>query len=328
MGELVILPLQPSPDTEEVHQFLVTMSGLNMSMPTSEGDEEVLYVTDSSALALLDTGASVTLLPPEMLDGIMTNLNVTNHIELGPIVPCELGTQNISLTFNFAGPEGPTVSVPLSAMISSTAEDIAFNFEDGSSVCIFDGIQASEAEFAVLGDTFLRSAYVVYNIEGSTVAIAQANPEPAESAPQEITEADAIPGATFTAEGVPLGTPAMDYEPETLPLGSGDTDVAYPTAPPATVEDEEVAASSGGVASQTGELSMPSSSSGGASLVTSFTSRSSAAGNATARSTSTSRASSSNGHAPVRPSTPLVALVAVGTIAMVVAVSSSLLMFR
>ena len=47
--------------------------------------------------------------------------------------------------------------------------------QDGNGVCLF-GIQSdSQSEYYILfGDTFLRNAYVVYDLEDSVIGIAQA----------------------------------------------------------------------------------------------------------------------------------------------------------
>ena len=46
-------------------------------------------------------------------------------------------------------------------------------FDDGTPACGV-GITAQDQDFLVLGDVFLRSTYVVYNLESRTVALARA----------------------------------------------------------------------------------------------------------------------------------------------------------
>lgn len=67
---------------------------------------------------------------------------------------------------------------------------------DGSRACLF-GLSPSGNGVNVLGDTFLRSAYVVYDINNNQISMAQSNFDPKGSDVIEIGSGkDAVPGAT------------------------------------------------------------------------------------------------------------------------------------
>ena len=63
------------------------------------------------------------------------------------------------------------------------------------------GLQGAGDNPILFGDTFLRSAYVVYNIDGEEVGIAQTKFNVTETDIKQITAVSNLPGATSTASG-------------------------------------------------------------------------------------------------------------------------------
>jgi hypothetical protein len=68
-----------------------------------------------------------------------------------------------TVDFFFSGVE---IKVPYNEFIvNPTATDGSFfQYNDGTKVCMIGAIPGSSNQVAVLGDTFLRSAYVVYDL--------------------------------------------------------------------------------------------------------------------------------------------------------------------
>jgi hypothetical protein len=91
-------------------------------------------------------------------------------------------------------------------------------FKDGQQACNF-GISPSPGATAILGDTFLRSAYVVYNLETNEIAIAQTVFNSDSSNIVEFNSDGSIPDVTQTA----LGTTATPL------FGTYPHDAALPT---------------------------------------------------------------------------------------------------
>jgi hypothetical protein len=73
-------------------------------------------------------------------------------------------------------------------------------FKNGNTACRW-GILPSDGNPNLFGDTFLRSAYVVYNIDGNQVGIASTNFNATTEDIREINAASSLPGASATAGG-------------------------------------------------------------------------------------------------------------------------------
>lgn len=125
----------------------------------------------------------------------------------GRLSSCDLANEDITLDFTFTS---PTISVPISELIingdtsnSEASQDpnpqdggSSFNFGNGSEQCML-GIAPSEGSTAVLGDTFLRSAYVVYDLANNEISLAQTNFNATDSHVSEIgTGTASVPDAT------------------------------------------------------------------------------------------------------------------------------------
>ncbi|CAK7215172.1 hypothetical protein SCUCBS95973_002391 [Sporothrix curviconia] len=156
-GKLARLPITPakfSPDG--VPRYWVNMTGMSLTTPAGASKA----YADSALQVFLDSGSTLTLLPTDLANSIASDFGATD----GPnsdgfyTVDCSLvaaaGTG--SLDFAFAG---TTIRVPYSELIRQSG-----------SACML-GLQAS-TDFVLLGDTFLRSAYVVIDQTDNVVWMA------------------------------------------------------------------------------------------------------------------------------------------------------------
>ncbi|KAJ3502036.1 hypothetical protein NM208_g16809 [Fusarium decemcellulare] len=76
------------------------------------------------------------------------------------------------------------------------------SFDNGEPACMF-GIAPSPSSTSILGDTFMRSAYVVFDLENNEVSLAQSNFNATGSDIVEIGSGDgAVPAATGASEPV------------------------------------------------------------------------------------------------------------------------------
>ncbi|UZP41314.1 hypothetical protein NXS19_009130 [Fusarium pseudograminearum] len=70
------------------------------------------------------------------------------------------------------------------------------SFTNGQAACSF-GIAPSTSQVSILGDTFLRSAYVVFDLDNNEISLAQSNFEATGSHILEISKGkNAVPSAT------------------------------------------------------------------------------------------------------------------------------------
>lgn len=132
---------------------------------------------------VLDSGTSLTYLPESTLEKIASTYGATYNFQLQAyVLDGDQPSSNEPLVYTFSN--GATVSVPTSELFVS---------QSGSTILMILPTSQSQG-ITLLGDSFLRSAYVVYNIDANICGIAQANWSPGPSNIVEIT-GDTIPGS-------------------------------------------------------------------------------------------------------------------------------------
>lgn len=209
--EKYVPPLQSLPieSTSGVHgEFMITLTDLRLGNHTLGATTTTTpNRTHPLALAvLLDTGSSLTYLPDDLVSELYTLLGaVYNASANAAYIPC-LYARNpppalAHLDFTFTA---PTITVPLDELILDlvTAAGTRPTFDDGTPACLF-GIAPAGAGTYVLGDTFLRSAYVVYDLENHEIALAPTRFNSTGTRVVEIGKGSAaVPGVTRVANPV------------------------------------------------------------------------------------------------------------------------------
>jgi hypothetical protein len=172
----------------EYSEFIIALTGLG-----SNGNEGSIFKNEAVPV-LLDSGSSLMYLPDNVAQSLYSTYNAQYDSSQGAaFVDCDLANQEGSLEFTFSG---PTISVPLNEMV------IVAGYSRGTPVCIL-GVGPAGDSVSVLGDTFLRSAYVVYDLENNQIGLAQTNFNATSSAVSEIaTGTDGVPNATGVANAV------------------------------------------------------------------------------------------------------------------------------
>ena len=119
----------------------------------------------NKTLVILDSGLGYTDLPLNIVNGIGKQIGGRYNSTLGGyLVDCQ---QNDNLTFNF--PKNVSISAPISNFLYPL--DVVTGEELSSNEC-FLGIKDDQG-YGLLGENFLRSAYVKYDLEDRTIALAQ-----------------------------------------------------------------------------------------------------------------------------------------------------------
>lgn len=181
-GDLLQLPIVPDTlqnRTKVYAEFSVAMTGFGV---TSQSGTTTNFTTQVEA-AILDSGTPVTYLPDRLVDQLVQDINAVDDSEgTGNIfVDCNMRS-NASMTFNygFGGANGVVIKVPVSELVF----DLTGAFSLGpypppelpfSNACAFGILPGGTEGPFILGDTFLRSAYVVYDIQNNLIALAQTN---------------------------------------------------------------------------------------------------------------------------------------------------------
>ena len=192
--DLVVLPLQPL--SGKPPAFWVALT--NISFTDDEGTHALTGDDFQGVAAILDSGSTDMQLPNDVFNNLIKGLGaVIGDISDGvPGVPCSLIEDNkAGISLQFGGTDGPLMEVPLSAMINSkTRKSVG-----GIDFCLLS-VGPSLGGLVILGDAFLRSFYIVYDIANNQIALATAVLN-ATGTPSiaNIPTGTSIPGATSTA---------------------------------------------------------------------------------------------------------------------------------
>lgn len=133
--------------------------------------------------ALLDSGTSLMYLPNDIADAIFSAVGARWDAAQGAaLVDCALASSQETLDLTFSE---PTIRIPMDELVLSSGPD----------TCILGVSKNSGSNVLVLGDTFLRSAYVVYDLQNNEISLAQTNFNSTGGTIQEIMQ-NQVPSAT------------------------------------------------------------------------------------------------------------------------------------
>ena len=204
-GPLVGVPLLPSMGDPPARSFAIPLTKVTITdeANTTLDVSPIQWNVMQGVVALPDSGTTFTILPSEIAQRIFSYVHAT-EIPQDPwvLVPCNLKRKKVNIDFQFGGWNGPSISVPVHELIGRHHVKHARHHKDHR--CSF-GIIGLDINLALLGDTFLRSAYLVYDLERKLIAMAQSK-NTDDSHIQEIV-ADTIPGMSTVLD--PFPTPTM-----------------------------------------------------------------------------------------------------------------------
>ncbi|KAK1149965.1 hypothetical protein N8T08_003521 [Aspergillus melleus] len=191
-GELQTLPIQTV--NGEYSEFIIALTGVSTDAGSGHHDYSSGVLP---AAVLLDSGSSLTYLPDAIVQDIYDDLNVVYEPSGGVgYVPCSLAQKDINITYTFSA---PTITVGIDELVLDAGD---IQFRNGARACIFGIVPAGEST-AVMGDTFLRSAYVVYDLANNEISLANTNFNSTKDHILEIgTGEDSVPGATQVSHPV------------------------------------------------------------------------------------------------------------------------------
>ncbi|KAK9249012.1 aspartic peptidase domain-containing protein [Lipomyces tetrasporus] len=169
-GALAELPIATYTGESEPSEFFILLEGLGF---TDVDGSPHQAVTSMNTPVLLDSGTSFNYLAPDILEAIASIINAEYSSDLDFYIQrCDVTSLEASIDFYF---DGVTIKVPLNEIIlpaiSRTGEPITFT--DGAPVCLLSVRPDSDIGVSILGDTFLRSAYVVYDLDNHVIGLAQ-----------------------------------------------------------------------------------------------------------------------------------------------------------
>lgn len=139
----------------------------------------------------------------DLAQAIMGGVGAVSDPDWGIVVPCNIKNTLATLSFTFGGSGGPIIKVDISEFVTSLVIPGARapTFQDKTPACRW-GLQPAQPGAPFLfGDTFLRSAYVVYNLQNEQIGIAQTTFNASKANIVEFS-GDDIPGASTTVTGL------------------------------------------------------------------------------------------------------------------------------
>ena len=164
-GDLVPLPIVASP--ADTTGLSVNWSSISV---TVNGQTTLLNPAPLPYPALLDSGTDIAGVPPSVFAELINYFPVQfDNITGNWLVDCGIIAIDGTVDFGFQGHGG---AVTIAVAYKELAEPV------GNGTCVF-GIQPAppplEPLFLVLGEPFLRSAYVLFNFDAGTISLAQVN---------------------------------------------------------------------------------------------------------------------------------------------------------
>lgn len=216
-GDLSTVPIIK--ESGAYREFVIGLSSLSV------GSQSLF--SNSPIPVLLDSGSSLSYLPTQYAQALFKILSATWDSSSGAaVVSCNLASSSTTVDFSFSG---INITVPMNELV------VIDGYRRGQAVCIL-GISDAEGSTSVLGDTFLRSAYVVYDLSNNQISLASTNFNSTTSNVQEIsTGSSGIPGASLVANAVSTlavatGGARNGGQPSVTAIGSSAW--ATPTAMP------------------------------------------------------------------------------------------------
>jgi hypothetical protein len=154
-------------DPEEQRIFTY-LSQINFVRGGEVFDEDTAQML-SFPPVLLDTGTPFSRLPPILVEAFAAEFEFTEYVDVPGFfeAPCSMRSEAGGLRFTFTDDEGNGVDIdmPWSESVVQVAEGL----------CLFAFASYDEdADFYIIGQTFLQSTYFYVNLEEQLIGLGQA----------------------------------------------------------------------------------------------------------------------------------------------------------
>ena len=163
-GNLVTLPIPPPNNEYELPELWVALNAASYD-----------GIRTSDPLRVhLDCGAQFTSLPLDFAQSVYNSLGAQISVEGRAYVDCALAAGPKTFDFEFGPADSPTiVRVPLSSMIFQDNDKLPLTTPENVPLCVL-ALTFDDETHVTLGDSFLRSAYVVFDLSHKVISLAQA----------------------------------------------------------------------------------------------------------------------------------------------------------
>ncbi|KAK9475892.1 aspartic peptidase domain-containing protein [Lipomyces japonicus] len=178
-GELVTIDMEPT--TGKIYaEFIVSLTDITFNSTSSSNQTKILSSSagDSALEVILDSGTTYGILPSSVVADIANQLGSSSTFEDSGLYVVNCDYQDSADTLVLKFDSTAKLEVSLRQLIVTVESDSAGNevcvlgVTSSSSSLLFDDF-ASDATY-LLGDSFLRSGYFVYDLDNKRVSVAQA----------------------------------------------------------------------------------------------------------------------------------------------------------
>lgn len=146
--------------TDETVAFFVNLDGITQNNET---------LVSASHPGLLDSGSTLLYAPAEIYNSVAPKYGTYNTTAGGYITQCSTPGEDFHFRFG-----NLTIDVPFKQLLYNISDsDSLFTNDKGEEMCLFTLLSSSENVW-ILGDVFLRSAYIYYDLDDSKIGLAQA----------------------------------------------------------------------------------------------------------------------------------------------------------
>ncbi|KAJ5935749.1 hypothetical protein N7466_005296 [Penicillium verhagenii] len=193
-GELQTVPVLKLYD--EYYSLAIALT--DISIKSSSGTKS--FATGLPLAVSLDNGSPFITLPQELVEPIYKEVGGGYLSDIGfAYIPCDMYDADYNVSFSFSG---ATVTVPISDLIFDDYTETGFPDD----TCIF-GLTYSSPGVNLMGDSFMRGAYIVYDLGNNEISLANTNYDGGDDDILEIgTGTTAVPGATLMPSPVTSAT--------------------------------------------------------------------------------------------------------------------------
>jgi hypothetical protein len=153
----------------------MTVAWTSLQLNTGDSVKSITTSTFKEP-ALLDSGTTLSIIPAQLYEDLHSFFEAQDDANGNAIVECaKLNDAKGTLDFQFGGSKGPVIKVPFSefALPAITTAGTWYQYDDGTYACTLGMQPQTEGIPVILGDTFLRSAYVVYDLDNFEISLAQ-----------------------------------------------------------------------------------------------------------------------------------------------------------
>lgn len=218
VGDLTRIEILPDESNDNFTHFTVAVTSLEASSPSGM---DVLTSEELPIHAVLDSGTTLTYLPQDMASQVWAEMGAEYALDFeAAVLPCSFRSHPGQFSFGFAGPQGPRINITMDEIVIDLTDGQPPTFTSGphkgEPVCGC-GIQNQSSSPYFLGDTFLRSAYVVYDLVNNEIGLAATD--------FNSTESNIVP---FKSNGaaIPSATKAPDQVDDAETPGPTQTNLS------------------------------------------------------------------------------------------------------